>query len=142
MNKTLIVRYGEIYLKGKNKSYFESSLVHNIKIALYGINYSILRAQNRIVIEKYSEKDEPKIMDILKRVFGIHSISPALEIKTDFDEIIKNSVLLSNDTGTFRVTERAAREGCNPQTKQKIIIPATKTPSFSAGAELKKSVNS
>ncbi|MBR1612688.1 MAG: HU family DNA-binding protein [Succinivibrio sp.] len=44
--------------------------------------------------------------------------------------------------GTFRVTERAAREGCNPQTKQKIIIPATKTPSFSAGAELKKSVNS
>ena len=44
--------------------------------------------------------------------------------------------------GTFRVTERAAREGCNPPTKQKIIIPATKTPSFSAGAELKKSVNS
>ena len=108
MNKTLIVRYGEIYLKGKNKSYFESSLVHNIKIALYGINYSILRAQNRIVIEKYSEKDEPKIMDILKRVFGIHSVSPALEIKTDFDEIIKNSVLLSNDTGTFRVTVKRA----------------------------------
>ncbi len=43
--------------------------------------------------------------------------------------------------GTFKVTERAAREGRNPQTGDVIEIPATKTPSFSAGAELKKAVN-
>lgn len=43
--------------------------------------------------------------------------------------------------GTFKVTERAEREGRNPQTGAVITIPATKTPSFSAGAELKKSVN-
>lgn len=43
--------------------------------------------------------------------------------------------------GTFKVTERSAREGRNPQTGEVINIPATKTPSFSAGAELKKIVN-
>ena len=43
--------------------------------------------------------------------------------------------------GTFKVTERQAREGRNPQTGAVIQIPATKTPSFSAGAELKKTVN-
>ena len=43
--------------------------------------------------------------------------------------------------GTFKVTERKEREGRNPQTGAVINIPATKTPSFSAGAELKKSVN-
>ncbi|MBW7570417.1 MAG: HU family DNA-binding protein [Succinivibrio sp.] len=43
--------------------------------------------------------------------------------------------------GTFKVTARAAREGRNPQTGAVINIPATKTPSFTAGAELKKNVN-
>ena len=43
--------------------------------------------------------------------------------------------------GTFKVTERQAREGRNPQTGAVIQIPATKTPSFRAGAELKKTVN-
>ncbi len=43
--------------------------------------------------------------------------------------------------GTFKVTERKEREGRNPHTGAVINIPATKTPSFSAGAELKKSVN-
>ncbi len=43
--------------------------------------------------------------------------------------------------GSFKVTERNAREGRNPKTGAVIQIPASKTPSFSAGAELKKIVN-
>ena len=43
--------------------------------------------------------------------------------------------------GTFKVTERNPREGRNPKTGEVIQIPASKTPSFSAGAELKKAVN-
>ncbi len=43
--------------------------------------------------------------------------------------------------GTFRVTDRNAREGRNPMTGEPILIPASKTPSFTAGAELKNSVN-
>lgn len=43
--------------------------------------------------------------------------------------------------GTFKITERNSREGRNPKTGEVIQIPASKTPSFSAGAELKKAVN-
>lgn len=43
--------------------------------------------------------------------------------------------------GTFEVSERAAREGRNPQTKESITIPASKAPRFKAGKALKDMVN-
>jgi len=42
--------------------------------------------------------------------------------------------------GTFRVSQRAAREGINPQTKAKIHIPAMTVPKFTAGKALKEAV--
>jgi len=42
--------------------------------------------------------------------------------------------------GTFRVSERSAREGRNPQTGSKITIPARKSPSFRPGTQLKRAV--
>ncbi len=43
--------------------------------------------------------------------------------------------------GTFEVTKRAAREGKNPQTGEKIKIAACKAPKFKAGKALKDTVN-
>ena len=43
--------------------------------------------------------------------------------------------------GTFEVSERPAREGINPQTKEKIEISASKAPKFKAGKALKDVVN-
>ena len=43
--------------------------------------------------------------------------------------------------GTFEVKERAAREGINPRTKEKIEIPASKLPGFKAGKALKEVVS-
>lgn len=40
--------------------------------------------------------------------------------------------------GTFAVTEKAARTGINPRTKEKIEIPARKVVKFKAGADLAK----
>ena len=42
--------------------------------------------------------------------------------------------------GTFMVRSRAARKGRNPQTGAPINIPARKTPGFTAGKALKKSI--
>ena len=39
--------------------------------------------------------------------------------------------------GTFEAKERKAREGINPLTKEKVIIPACKVPSFKAGKGFK-----
>ena len=43
--------------------------------------------------------------------------------------------------GTFAVSERPAREGINPSTKEKITIAAKKVAKFKAGAELADAVN-
>lgn len=43
--------------------------------------------------------------------------------------------------GTFEVSERKARDGRNPQTKETIQIPASKAPKFKAGKALKDMVN-
>lgn len=42
--------------------------------------------------------------------------------------------------GTFKVNQRKARTGINPQTKAKINIPARKVPVFKAGKKLKDAV--
>ena len=43
--------------------------------------------------------------------------------------------------GTFEVKKRAAREGINPLTKEKIKIAASKAPAFKAGKALKDALN-
>jgi nucleoid DNA-binding protein len=43
--------------------------------------------------------------------------------------------------GTFKVNERAARTGRNPQTGEEIKIAAAKVPAFKAGKALKDAVN-
>lgn len=43
--------------------------------------------------------------------------------------------------GTFTVAQRAATEGRNPRTGEKIKIPASKQPKFKPGKELKEAVN-
>lgn len=43
--------------------------------------------------------------------------------------------------GSFEVRERAERKGRNPQTKEEIIIPATKAPVFKVGKAFKEMVN-
>ena len=42
--------------------------------------------------------------------------------------------------GSFEAKERAAREGINPRTKEKITIPASKAPTFKAGQALKDAI--
>jgi len=53
----------------------------------------------------------------------------------------RGSDVVFSGFGKFSVSDRAAREGRNPATGEKIQIKATKVPKFSAGASLKKAVN-
>jgi DNA-binding protein HU-beta len=43
--------------------------------------------------------------------------------------------------GSFRISERGAREGRNPQTGERITIPARRSPSFRPGTQLKRAVS-
>lgn len=57
------------------------------------------------------------------------------------DELSKGNKVSVAGFGTFKISERAAREGRNPQTGETIKIAASKSVSFKAGSELKEKVN-
>jgi nucleoid DNA-binding protein len=62
----------------------------------------------------------------------------ALDVITG--ELQKGNKVTLTGFGTFKVSERAQREGINPQTKAKITIPAMTVPKFTAGKTLKEAV--
>lgn len=57
------------------------------------------------------------------------------------DELVKGEKVQMVGFGTFEVSERAEREGRNPQTNEPMIIPASKSPKFKPGKALKDMVN-
>ena len=67
----------------------------------------------------------------------------ALKAFTDVvaEELKKGEKIQLGGFGTFEVSERAARTGRNPQTKEEITIPASNAPKFKAGKALKDIVN-
>ena len=67
----------------------------------------------------------------------------ALKAFTDVvaEELQKGEKVALVGFGTFEVSERAAREGRNPQTGETIQIAASKAPKFKAGKALKDAVN-
>lgn len=106
---TILIRYGEIFLKGNNRGYFESALAKNIRTALENFRFKFVRAQNRFLIEDYDEAYETDIIDKLTKIFGIHSVSVAVKVKSTKEELEKAAVLMMKDkSGTFRVTVNRA----------------------------------
>ena len=57
------------------------------------------------------------------------------------DSLVKGDKVQLVGFGSFEVRKRAARKGRNPQTKEEIKIPASKSPVFKAGKALKDLVN-
>ena len=90
MNNVILIRFSEIHLKGGNKKYFIKLLYNNIKSALKDFECKMENIQNRILVRDYDDEDE--IITRIKTVFGVHSISEAVEVENNVD-IIRNEVL-------------------------------------------------
>lgn len=61
-------------------------------------------------------------------------------LDTVTDTLQKGEQVAFTGFGTFSVSERAAREGVNPATGERIQIPAVNVPKFKAGKSLKEAV--
>src|SRR3989338_11581897 len=117
---SILVRFGEIGLKGKNRSMFERRLVNNIGKILRGNGASfdkIFRIQGRFVILT----DDRKAIDALKYVFGIVSYSPAIMTEMDIDKIKELSleILREENPNNFRISSRRLDKNLDT-TSQKI----------------------
>lgn len=108
----ILVRFGEISTKGRNRKQFVDRLRKNIQQVLEefkALSYSSTR--DRIYIQLNGEEFEP-ISTKLKRVFGIQSFSLAVRCKSDLD-VIKESALKTiqenaAEGNTFKVSARRA----------------------------------
>lgn len=99
MNNVILIRFNEIHLKGGNKKYFTKLLQNNIKSALKGIECKLENIQNRLLVRNFDDEDE--IINILKCVFGVHSISKAIEMNNDAN-LIKDYVSKIEVNSTFK----------------------------------------
>ena len=116
MNNVILVRYGEIFLKGKNRKFFEDLLKNNIFTALSGINFHLTKIPGRLMISDYELFNESKIINILSKQAGIFSISPAIYIDTNKVDIVNKCIeLMQDEIGTFKVvTNRADKTFATP----------------------------
>ncbi|MGI9953316.1 tRNA uracil 4-sulfurtransferase ThiI [Moorellaceae bacterium AZ2] len=112
MYSTLLVRYGEISLKGKNRSEFEQRLLANIDTALAGLPpRKIRKTFGRIFIEL--KEDWEEVRERLQRVFGVVSFSPVVEAPLDIAAIRERALyVLQNTPGhTFKVETKRSNKG-------------------------------
>lgn len=109
MEKVILVRYGEIFLKGKNRGFFEKALLNNIKKSLESVNAEVVKVPGRFIVQNYSEDDEMEVIDRLSKIAGIFSFSPAIYFETSLKNITENAIdLMKNLSGTFKVSTNRA----------------------------------
>lgn len=93
MEKVIIVRHGEISLKGLNRPFFEDNLVKNIKRSLRRFEgLTIFKSESRIYIENLGLANPEEIAFRAAKVFGVVSVSIAAKIPSDL-ELIKATAL-------------------------------------------------
>ncbi|MGE5615101.1 MAG: tRNA uracil 4-sulfurtransferase ThiI [Bacillota bacterium] len=110
MKKVILVRYGEIMLKGLNRPVFENKLIENIRIALAPLGkIEVNKSQARIFIEPRDEGyDFSEAVLKLSKVFGIVSASVVLKIPSDWEEIKRHSLELVKEHMRQVLKEKAA----------------------------------
>lgn len=93
MKRIILVRYGEIILKGLNRPVFEDALVKNIRGALGSVGeVSIRKSQANIYIEPLEgEEQADRIVEILKHVFGIVAIIESYESEKSIESVCKTA---------------------------------------------------
>lgn len=108
MKKVVLIRYSEIFLKGKNFGYFENKLIDNIKNALCDIECELVRMNKRFFVSNYSDASEKRIIARLQKVFGIHSVSRAILLDGNEEEINNYVSTIDLQGKSFRVSVNRA----------------------------------
>jgi len=92
--KTLIVRYDEIGLKGKNRKYFENRLVRNIRYALKDIEDVRINKIHGRILGRVNIADSQECVARLTFIPGISSISAGISLEPDFDKMAEWGISL------------------------------------------------
>lgn len=108
----ILVRYGEISTKGRNRKMFTAKLRENILQALKDFpTISVSASRDRLHIQLGEENGE-EIIPRLEKIFGIQSFSPVVKVAQDIEEISQAGLALVQKSftpgKTFKVSARRA----------------------------------
>ncbi len=106
----IIIHLHELTLKGKNRNWFERTLLSNIRTHLRGLKYSdIVNVAGRIVITNIDISQYDNYKENLKSLIGIRNFIFASHCDLDIDIIKERAIILCrdiDDSVTFRVSSR------------------------------------
>lgn len=86
MKAKILIRYGEIALKGKNRGEFEQQLQSNLKKAVSDLGGRVARLHGRLLVTG-PEQNFDKIIDRTSKTFGVVSVSKVRETELDLEKI-------------------------------------------------------
>lgn len=104
----ILIRYGELSLKGKNRNTFIKQLYDNVRKALKSFStLEFERQHDRMYIYLHDENAQD-VSNTLSKIFGISSFSLALKVESDMDAIINGCLhtLVLDVPKTFKVAAR------------------------------------
>ena len=106
--RVILLRFGELYLKGNNRSYFENTLINNIKKKLEGEDFRFEKTFGRYIISNYNPNKENEIIEKLQKVFGLQSLSVADEVEASVETIKSKIQEILLDGKSFKVFVKRA----------------------------------
>lgn len=105
MDHVLLVRYGEVHLKGANRPYFLKKLLSHVQRAAKPLGGQARLEDGRIYVSNLYDIQEG--IARICRVFGVHSVSPAVALEKDDKAIYAQAIeLMQGKTGSFKVFAR------------------------------------
>ncbi len=106
MREVLLVRFGEVHLKGLNRPYFLRMLVERIKKAVKDIGGRVWLSDSRVYVSDMTSMDEA--VRRVTKVFGVHSVCRAWELdKANFEAICEKATeMMRPFSGSFKVNAR------------------------------------
>lgn len=99
--RAILLRFGELFLKGENRHLFENALLNNIRKKLAGQKFKLYRTQGRIMVSDF--EDEEEVVGLLTKVFGLYSLSVAEEVDATVEKITDYIKTIKLEKGTFKV---------------------------------------
>ncbi|MBI5479825.1 MAG: tRNA 4-thiouridine(8) synthase ThiI [Deltaproteobacteria bacterium] len=110
MSELCVVRYAEIFLKGQNRHFFEERLQRNLRAALRPLaGAHVRRLHGRMLVDP-GPAGVARAIELLARVFGVASLSPALVVPPDLEALGAAALELTR-------VEVARRAGAPPSFK-------------------------
>lgn len=109
----IVIRYGELSLKGRNRKIFTHQLEINVKKTLRGYpNVQIETQRDRMYVKLNGENGEA-VLERCTTIFGIQNMSLAIKVKNDLEEIKEQALRIlkeTKDVRTFKISTKRSNK--------------------------------